>query len=150
MGYTARKAISEGFNAKVDSLANGMNIVPNDLWMLSMGSVNRVSAGDWWNEESFISYLARVNYAYKDRYLLTATFRADGSSKFSPSHRWGYFPSVGLGWVISEEAFMEPLKKVVDFAKLRVSWGKLGNDKIGNYLYYPTSTRKGNKSSSTE
>lgn len=91
VGYTARKAISEGFNAKVDSLANGMNIVPNDLWMLSMGSVNRVSAGDWWNEESFISYLARVNYAYKDRYLLTATFRADGSSKFSPSHRWGYF-----------------------------------------------------------
>ena len=137
VGYTARKAISEGFNAKVDSLANGMNIVPNDLWMLSMGSVNRVSAGDWWNEESFISYLARVNYAYKDRYLLTATFRADGSSKFSPSHRWGYFPSVGLGWVISEEAFMEPLKKVVDFAKLRVSWGKLGNDKIGNYLYSP-------------
>ena len=143
VGYTARKAISEGFNAKVDSLANGMNIVPNDLWMLSMGSVNRVSAGDWWNEESFISYLARVNYAYKDRYLLTATFRADGSSKFSPSHRWGYFPSVGLGWVISEEAFMEPLKKVVDFAKLRVSWGKLGNDKIGNYLYYPTINPKG-------
>ena len=143
VGYTARKAISEGFNAKVDSLANGMNIVPNDLWMLSMGSVNRVSAGDWWNEESFISYLARVNYAYKDRYLLTATFRADGSSKFSPTHRWGYFPSVGLGWVISEEAFMEPLKKVVDFAKLRVSWGKLGNDKIGNYLYYPTINPKG-------
>lgn len=138
VGYTARKAISEGFNAKVDSLANGMNIVPNDLWMLSMGSVNRVSAGDWWN-----AYLARVNYAYKDRYLLTATFRADGSSKFSPSHRWGYFPSVGLGWVISEEAFMEPLKKVVDFAKLRVSWGKLGNDKIGNYLYYPTINPKG-------
>lgn len=143
VGYTARKAISEGFNAKVDSLANGMNIVPSDLWMLNMGSVNRVSADDWWNEESFISYLARVNYAYKDRYLLTATFRADGSSKFSPSHRWGYFPSVGLGWVISEEAFMEPLKKVVDFAKLRVSWGKLGNDKIGNYLYYPTINPKG-------
>ena len=143
VGYTARKATSEGFNAKVDSLANGMKVVPEDLWMLSMGSVKRVSAGDWWNEEAFISYLARVNYAFKDRYLLTATFRADGSSKFSPSHRWGYFPSVGLGWVISEEAFMKPLKEVVDFAKLRVSWGKLGNDKIGNYLYYPTINPKG-------
>lgn len=143
VGYTARKATSEGFNAKVDSLANGMKVVPEDLWMLSMGSVKRVSAGDWWNEEAFISYLARVNYAFKDRYLLTATFRADGSSKFSPSHRWGYFPSVGLGWVVSEEAFMEPLKEVVDFAKLRVSWGKLGNDKIGNYLYYPTINPKG-------
>ncbi|WP_195532243.1 SusC/RagA family TonB-linked outer membrane protein [Bacteroides finegoldii] len=143
VGYTARKATSEGFNAKVDSLANGMKVVPEDLWMLSMGSVKRVSAGDWWNEEAFISYLARVNYAFKDRYLLTATFRADGSSKFSPSHRWGYFPSVGLGWVISEETFMKPLKEVVDFAKLRVSWGKLGNDKIGNYLYYPTINPKG-------
>lgn len=143
VGYTARKATSEGFNTKVDSLANGMKVVPQDLWMLSMGSLNRVASGDWWNEESFISYLARVNYAYKDRYLLTATFRADGSSKFAPSHRWGYFPSVGMGWVISEEAFMEPLKKVVDFAKLRVSWGKLGNDKIGNYLYYPTINPRG-------
>lgn len=142
-GYTARKKTAEGFNAKVDSLANGMKVVPSDLWMLSMGSLNRVAAGDWWSEESFISYLARVNYSFKDRYLLTATFRADGSSKFSPSHRWGYFPSVGLGWVISEESFMQPLKKVVDFAKLRVSWGKLGNDKIGNYLYYPTINPRG-------
>lgn len=138
LGYTARSKQSEGFNAKVDSLASGMNVVPEDLQMLSMGSRNRVSAGDWWEEEAFISYLARVSYAFKSRYLLTATFRVDGSSKFAPSHRWGYFPSVGLGWVFSDEKFMEPLRGVVDFAKLRVSWGRLGNDKIGNYLYYPT------------
>ena len=138
LGYTARSKQSEGFHAKVDSLASGMNVVPEDLQMLSMGSRNRVSAGDWWEEEAFISYLARVSYAFKSRYLLTATFRADGSSKFAPSHRWGYFPSVGLGWVFSDEKFMEPLRGVVDFAKLRVSWGRLGNDKIGNYLYYPT------------
>ena len=137
-GYTARKAISEGFNAKADSLANGANVVPPDLWMLGMGSKNNVSAGDWWSEESFISYLTRLSYAFDDRYLLTATFRIDGSSKFSPSHRWGYFPSAGLGWVLSEEAFMQPLRKWIDFAKLRVSWGRLGNDKIGNYLYFPT------------
>ncbi len=138
IGYTARKATSEGMNAKVDSLATGMKVVPEDLWMLGMGSKNNVVAGDWWSEESFISYLARVNYSFKDRYLLTATFRADGSSKFSPSNRWGYFPSVGLGWVMSEEPFMEPIRKHVDFLKLRASWGKLGNDKIGNYLYFPT------------
>lgn len=137
-GYTARKAIGEGFNAKVDSLANGLKVVPPDLWMLGIGSKNNVSAGDWWNEESFVSYLARASYAFRDRYLFTATFRADGSSKFSPSHRWGYFPSVGLGWVVSEEAFMQPLLKTVGFAKLRFSWGRLGNDKIGNYLYFPT------------
>jgi TonB-linked SusC/RagA family outer membrane protein len=137
-GYTARRATSEGMSAKVDSLANGLNIVPEDLWMLGMGAKNTTSAGDWWSEESFISYLWRVNYAFKNRYLLTATFRADGSSKFSPKNRWGYFPSVGLGWVISEESFMGATTDVIDFLKLRASWGKLGNDKIGNYLYFPT------------
>ncbi len=138
VGYTARKSTGEGMNAKVDSLANGMKVVPEDLWMLGMGNPNNTSAGDWWSEESFISYLARLNYSYNDRYLLTATFRADGSSKFSPTNRWGYFPSVGLGWVLSEENFMKPLQKYVNFLKLRASWGKLGNDKIGNYLYFPT------------
>ena len=143
VGFTARKATSTGFNASVDSLANGMPVVPDDLHMLSMGSPNRQTTSDWWGEESFISYLARVNYGYKSRYLLTATLRADGSSKFSPKHRWGYFPSVGLGWVISDESFMHSFNSWLDFAKLRVSWGKLGNDKIGNYLYYPTINPKG-------
>ena len=138
IGYTARKQQSEGFYADVDSLANGMNVVPEDLQMLAMGSRHNVTANDWWSESAFVSYLARVSYAFKDRYLLTATFRADGSSKFSPSHRWGYFPSVGAGWVISDEPFFRPARKVVDFMKLRVSWGRLGNDKIGDYLYYPT------------
>lgn len=100
VGYTARKATSEGFNAKVDSLANGMKVVPEDLWMLSMGSVKRVSAGDWWNEEAFISYLARVNYAFKDRYLLTATFRADGFFQVLSLTPLGIFPvsRSGLGY----------------------------------------------------
>ena len=137
-GFTARRATSEGINAKVDSLANGLNVVPEELQMLGMGIQRTASVGDWWNEESFISYLGRVNYSLKNRYLLTATFRADGSSKFSPKNRWGYFPSVGLGWVMSEELFMESTKDIVDFLKLRASWGKLGNDKIGNYLYFPT------------
>ncbi len=137
-GFTAREARSEGMSAQVDSLASGMSVVPEDLWMLSMGSKNNQSASDWWQDESFISYLARVSYSYRSRYLLTATFRADGSSKFSPKNRWGYFPSVGLGWVISDESFMADTRSWLDFAKIRVSWGKLGNDKIGNYLYYPT------------
>lgn len=137
-GYTARKVTSTGFDAAVDSLANGMPVVPEDLHMLSMGSPNRQTTSDWWQEEAFISYLARVSYAYRSRYLLTATFRADGSSKFSPKNRWGYFPSVGLGWVISDENFMKGTRTWLDFAKIRASWGMLGNDKIGNYLYYPT------------
>ena len=143
LGYTARKAQEEGFNATADSLVNGLTIIPEDMWMLSQGNPKYKANGDWWNSEAFISYLARVNYNYAHKYLFTATFRADGSSKFAPSHRWGYFPSVGAGWVISEESFFEPIKNTMDFLKLRASWGLLGNDKIGNYLYYPTINPQG-------
>lgn len=75
-----------------------------------------------------LSYFGRVAYSFQDKYLLYGTFRADGSSKFTLDP-WGYFPSVGLGWVISEENFMESLE-AVDFLKLRASWGKLGNDNV--------------------
>lgn len=143
VGYTARKVQREGFWSKADSIADGMPVVPEDLQMLSMGNPNTISASDWWQEEAFLSALARISYSFRDRYLLTATFRADGSSKFSPSHRWGFFPSVGAGWVMSEENFMQDVKDYIDFFKWRVSWGQLGNDKIGNYLYYPTISPKG-------
>lgn len=142
-GFTARKYCNEGFNGSVDSLVNGMNVVPEDLRTLSMGAGINQATSDWFSEYAFVSYLARGSYAYKDRYLLTATLRADGSSKFAPSHRWGIFPAVGLGWVFSDEPFFKVSKDLVNFAKLRVSWGMLGNDKIGNYLYYPTIDPKG-------
>lgn len=75
-----------------------------------------------------MSYFGRISYNYMDRYLLYGTFRADGSSKFTLDP-WGYFPSVGLGWVLSEENFMEDVG-VVDFLKFRAAWGKLGNDNV--------------------
>lgn len=75
-----------------------------------------------------VSYFGRLSYKFMDRYLLYGTFRADGSSKFT-RNPWGYFPSVGLGWVISEEGFMTD-NNFVDFLKLRASWGKLGNDNV--------------------
>jgi TonB-linked SusC/RagA family outer membrane protein len=74
-----------------------------------------------------ISYFGRLSYNYGDRYLLYATMRADGSSKYQ--QKWGYFPTIGVGWVISEESFMKE-NKVFDYLKLRASWGQLGNDKI--------------------
>lgn len=137
-GYTARKNESEGFSAAADSIAGGISKIPADMWMLSQGNADRKSNGDWWNAESFVSYLGRVTYTYDNKYTLTATFRADGSSKFAPNKRWGYFPSFGASWVMSEEKWMQGTRKWLDFLKLRASWGKLGNDKIGNYLYYPT------------
>lgn len=75
-----------------------------------------------------LSYFGRVSYSFKDKYLLYGTFRADGSSKFTLDP-WGYFPSVGLGWVVSEEEFLAE-NDVLDFFKLRASWGKLGNDNV--------------------
>jgi hypothetical protein len=74
-----------------------------------------------------LSYFGRVSYDYANKYLLSVTFRADGSSKYQ--EKWGYFPSVGLGWVLSEENFMKN-QKIFDFLKLRASWGRLGNDKV--------------------
>lgn len=143
VGFTARKYSNQGFKGSVDSLVNGMNVVPEDLWTLSMGAGINQATSDWFDEYAFVSYLARGSYSYKDRYLFTATLRADGSSKFAPSHRWGVFPAVGFGWVFSDEPFFEVSKDLINFAKFRVSWGMLGNDKIGNYLYYPTIDPKG-------
>lgn len=74
-----------------------------------------------------LSYFGRVSYNFRDKYLLYGTMRADGSSKFQ--EKWGYFPSVGAGWVVSEEDFLNT-SSTVNFLKLRASWGKLGNDKV--------------------
>jgi TonB-dependent starch-binding outer membrane protein SusC len=83
------------------------------------------------------SYLGRVNYAYDDRYLLTATLRRDGSSKFSPTNRYGNFPSVALGWNIHKEKFLTLPSFIADL-KFRASYGQLGNANIGDYLYFAT------------
>lgn len=150
IGYTAREEENQGLEASADTIADGkLWTIPKDLWMLSMGSKDKKENKDWYNSSSFISYLARASYSYANKYLATATFRADGSSKFAKGHQWGYFPSLGLGWVISEETFFEPLKKNIDYLKLKTSWGRLGNDKIkknnteGSYLQYPTIDPKG-------
>jgi TonB-linked SusC/RagA family outer membrane protein len=143
-GYTARVQESKGFSAGADTLVSAdMWNVPKDFWLLNMGSANNKTNGDWYEAESFISYLARLNYSYADKYLVSATFRADGSSKFSPNKRWGYFPSIGLGWVATEEEFVKNLTNKLDYFKIKVSWGQLGNDKIGNYLWFPTINPKG-------
>jgi TonB-linked SusC/RagA family outer membrane protein len=81
------------------------------------------------------SYFGRVNYAFDDRYLVSATIRRDGSSRFAPDNRFGYFPSVAVGWKISSESFWNVPKSSVSLLKLRGSYGKLGNQEIGDYLY---------------
>lgn len=84
------------------------------------------------------SFFGRVNYNYDETYLLSLVLRADGSSNFARGHRWGYFPSVSAGWVISNEKFMESTKAWMDFLKIRASWGQNGNCNISNFQYLAT------------
>ncbi|MGN6165844.1 MAG: SusC/RagA family TonB-linked outer membrane protein, partial [Flavisolibacter sp.] len=101
--------------------------VPNNSegdYYLSLGTNRNVT--DFGSLSKVASYFGRVNYSFQNKYLLTATMRADGSSKFSEENRWGYFPSIGVGWVISEESFMAN-QSIFNNLKLRGSWGKIGN-----------------------
>ncbi len=84
------------------------------------------------------SFFGRVNYNYAETYLLSLVLRADGSSNFARGKRWGYFPSVSAGWVISNENFMESTKSWLDFLKLRASWGQNGNCNISSFQYLAT------------
>jgi len=89
--------------------------------------------GHWGTESVF----GRLNYDYAEKYLLEFNFRYDGSSRFDPDNRWGFFPSVSGGWVVSRENFY-PLKNAVEFLKFRGSYGTIGNQNVDNYLYVPT------------
>ena len=88
-----------------------------------------------YNENTLLSYFGRINYDFRNKYMLTAVLRMDGSSRFGPENKFGYFPSVSAGWVLSEEPFMDFIEPVVDFMKLRASWGQNGNEDIGNFRY---------------
>jgi len=96
---------------------------------LSNGSIADMTAGDWGSLIRSTSYFGRLFYSYKDRYLLTATFRRDGSSTFPKEERWGSFPSIGLGWIISQEDFVQNIS-FIDFLKVKASYGKLGNNQV--------------------
>ena len=131
-GFTMQNSNSEYFNASGEDIIRDAS----DFWYLQYNNItgsgingslsNGVDAGLYY---SMISYLARANYTYDDRYIFTATFRRDGSSKFSAENRWSMFPSLAAGWNISNESFMKDVAQISKL-KLRASWGKIGNEKI--------------------
>lgn len=84
---------------------------------------------------SRMSYFGRLNYNFKETYLLYLTFRADGSSQFADGNRWGYFPSVSAGWVATNEKFMESTQGWLDRLKVRASWGQVGNQNVASFQY---------------
>ena len=104
-----------------------------DWWNLGTGEFNATDSKTSYSESSMTSYALRLNYGYKGKYLLTATVRRDGSSKFTEDNRWGTFPSAAAAWRISEEPFMQNLNWLSNL-KLRLAYGVTGNcDGIGNY-----------------
>ena len=107
----------------------------NDLtgaWSMGLADKSSVSWGTNKYSNKLISFTGRVSYVYDDKYLLTATSRWDGCSRFGANNKWGYFPSVGLGWRLSQESFLKE-NKVITNLKIRGSFGITGNQEIGNY-----------------
>lgn len=98
-------------------------------------NINRGGTTNGINQWALTSYLSRLTYNYKGKYLFTAAIRADGSSRFGANNQFGTFPSASVGWVISDEDFFKPIQQL-SFAKIRASYGVIGNNNIGNYTSY--------------
>ena len=125
--YAANGSLREGFDTwRYAYVSNGTAQKTEDGLSVS---------GSPWDELRMVSYFGRVSWNWQEKYMATATLRCDGSSRFAKGHRYGWFPSVSAGWVVTNEKFMEPVTKVMDYFKLRASWGQVGNQNIGNYMY---------------
>lgn len=130
-GYSYSRYSYEGFGAQRSGFDTDMFLYNN------LGAGNDYRKDDVYSykgEARLASFFGRVNYSFNSRYMLTATMRADGSSRFGKNHKWGYFPSVALGWRLSEENFMSGSRDWLDNLKLRLGYGVTGNqDGIGEY-----------------
>lgn len=115
----------------------GFLLTSDDYYVLDAGSGtqrNSGSASDW----STMSYFGRIHYGFSRKYMADVTVRRDGSSRFGKNQRWGTFPSVALGWMVSNESFMAESANWIDYLKVRASWGISGNDQVGNYNGFTT------------
>jgi len=126
LGQEAQKSNWEG------SVVTKKNFASNDIQVLSEGEDVTSRTSGWKDGAAIESYFGRFNYNFGERYLFTFTMRADGSSKFGPENRWGYFPSGSFAWRLGEEEFMKGLKTDI---KVRLGYGEVGNQAIGNYLF---------------
>ncbi|MDR3261169.1 MAG: TonB-dependent receptor [Tannerella sp.] len=128
LGYTTQKADDE------TSSISATNYPDDEVAWFNAAS-SKVGSGDK-TQWSMISYLARFNYDFEGKYLLSASFRRDGCSRFGSTNKWANFPSLSLGWIASDEAFLSKIDKL-SYLKIRGSYGKLGNYEIGNYEWIP-------------
>lgn len=120
------------FSGVYGNSMHGSDFLVDELGTDNMDGAKSVSVDSWRNERALISYMGRVNYGLYDKYLLTLSYRADGSSVFGENNKWGYFPSGSLAWRVSQEDFLKDNSVVTDL-KLRVSYGITGNQAISPY-----------------
>ncbi|UCS94040.1 TonB-dependent receptor [Echinicola marina] len=132
-GYTYQDFINKGFSGTIDGFPSDALLTNN----FGLGNTERDEVNSYKNSNKLISYLSRVNYDYKSKYYVTFSMRADGSSKFGENNKFGYFPSMALSWRVSQESFLSN-SEVVTNLKLRTSWGKTGNQSIGNFMSLST------------
>ncbi len=128
--FEQSKGVYQGSNS------SGTGLPFENIYFYNLGLNENQSIGSYYSAWSLRSWVGRLNYMYDNKYLLTATYRADGSSKF-PNNKWGYFPSVALGWRLAEEGFIQQLN-IFDELKLRGSWGITGNQAVDAYATVPT------------
>ena len=124
VGSTAEEYTAENIRAFRQDVPADKN-----LWYIGTGDANTSTNGGGGEKWTRSAYLSRLNYNFDDRFLFTGTMRYDGSSRLSKDNRWGFFPSVGAGWVLTNESFLQDVN-YIDNLKLRASWGKVGNDRV--------------------
>ena len=135
LGVDLFAGMSQEYNKYDQDYYIKYDLIDPSLGAIDAGMTNGSITGNY-NEWAMRSYFGRVNLNWDNRYLLEANLRADGSSKFAPGHRWGYFPSVSAGWRISEENFMQNTSSWLNQLKLRASYGSLGNNATTSYYMY--------------
>ncbi|MGV7104917.1 SusC/RagA family TonB-linked outer membrane protein [Flavobacterium sp. U410] len=116
----------------------GYGFLNDQIQNLNVADADQTQASSYKGSSALSSYFGRILYDFNNKYGITATYRADGSSKFAEGNRWGYFPGISGSWRVSNESFMENTKKYVDDIKIRVGYGETGNQNIPNYLYGST------------
>ena len=137
LNASALVGISQEYNKREDERFRKYDLADDALTSINGGSTNGEIEGNY-TEWAMRSYFGRINLSWDDKYLLEVNLRADGSSRFAPDKRWGWFPSVSAGWSISEEPFLKKAAGWLDMLKLRVSYGTLGNNATSTfYMYQP-------------
>lgn len=132
-GYTAQESTSDIVSVGANGLSNDLI---QEITARGADATNfYLNSGTGKSVTTLVSYLARAIYSYDNKYYVTASFRADASSRFGPENRWGKFPSVSAGWNLSNEKFYDDWLGAGSSVKLRASWGLTGNNNIGNYRY---------------